>query len=198
MYFSEYPKTIRLYDGNEATIRLLEKTDEEALLQFMLELPPEELVLFRDDVTDKSVIHKWVNNINTAKIIPLIAIINEKIVANWTLHHREYGWTRHHCSIRGVVKPEYRAKGLAQNIIFELLSIAGKMDLERIVIELVAEQKKLIHRLQRIGFSVDAELVDWIKDFRGRYHNKVILSMKLEPAWQKMEAMILDYGTHGG
>ena len=80
----------------------------------------------------------------------------------------------------------------------ELLRIAGSMEIERVVIELVEPQMQLLERYRKIGFKIDAVLKDWVKDFSGRYNDIHVLSTQLEPAWQKMENLIFDYGTHGG
>ena len=81
---------------------------------------------------------------------------------------------------------------------FELLSIAGTIDIERVVVEFVNVQKRLLKTFKAIGFVQDGLLKSWVKDFEGKYHSLHILSMQLEPAWKRMEQMILDYGTHGG
>jgi len=195
---TDYPKRLPLRDGYEVTVRITEPSDEAELKRFLLELPPDERVYFRDDVTDPKVIHEWTQNIDLDRVIPLLALDGNQIIANWTLHHREHGWTRHHGHIRGIVHPKLRGRGLATRMVRELLVFAGQLDIERVVIELVEPQRELLQRYQKIGFKIDAVLKDWVKDFSDRYNDIHVLSMKLEPAWKKMEEMILNYGTHGG
>jgi RimJ/RimL family protein N-acetyltransferase len=196
---SKYPKVFTLVDGRSVTVRSNEpSTDEPKLIRFMQSLPDNERIYFRDDVTDPEVIHKWVHESDLSRTIPLLAEDdNNDIVANWTLHVREHGWTRQNAFIRGIIAPEWRKQGLATYIINELLKIAGELDIERVVIELVRPQEDLLKRYVEIGFEVDATLNNWVKDFRGRYHDLIIISMKLEPAWKKMELLLLEYDTHG-
>jgi N-acetylglutamate synthase-like GNAT family acetyltransferase len=193
-----FSKTFECKDGKEIVIRCLEKSDEEELVRFMAELPPNERIYFRDDVTDKDVIHRWLYETTHDQVIPLIATRDGEIVANWSLHLSDQFWTRHMVHIRGIVGPNYRGIGISDKIVYELLSIAGQLDIERVVIELVAQQKRLLSRFNNIGFKLEAVLKDWAKDHSGRYNDLLILTMELEPAWKKMEEMILDYGTHGG
>ncbi len=195
---TDYPKKKRLSDGREVEIRLLSPGDEVALLKFMEALPPEERTRFRHDVTNPAVIHDWTHVIDLKNVVPLIARYNDEIAANWSLHHKEHGWTRHHSNIRGIVAPKWRGVGLATLMVHELLLIAGQMEIENLVIQLIGSQEKELDKYKNVGFEVAAVLNNWIKDFQGRYHDMIILSMKLEPAWKKMEEMILDYGTHGG
>ncbi len=196
---SPYPKVFTLADGRNISLRTIEpSTDELKLLSFMKSLPDNERIYFRDDVTDPDVIRKWVQEADLTRTIPLLAFDeNNDIVANWTLHVLEHGWTRQNAFIRGIIAPEYRKQGLATFIVHELLKIAGGLDIERVVIELVRPQEDLLKRYSEIGFEVDATLKSWVKDFRGRYHDLIIISMKLEPAWKKMELMMLEYDTHG-
>ncbi len=195
---SSYPTEIEIRGGEKVTVRLMESKDEPALKEFFLSLPPEERVNFRDDVTDPEVVHEWSINIDLNRVIPLMAWYEDKVVANWTLHHREHGWTRHHGHVRGIVHPKWRGKGLATLMVRELLGFANQINIERVVIELVEPQTDLLQRYQKIGFKIDAVLKNWVKDFDGRYNDIHILSMNLEPAWKKMEELVMDYGTHGG
>lgn len=197
---SKYPKQFTLRDGRIVTVRTNDPaTDEKLLSDYMISLPDSERIYFRDDVLDPSVIEKWVQRGDLNTTIPLLAVSEEgKIVSSWTLHHREHGWTRQNAFLRGTVHPDWRQKGLAAYIIRELLKIAGDLDIERVVIELVSPQGGLLKRYTDMGFEMDATLKHWVKDFKDRYHDLHIISMKLEPAWRKMEAMIADYGTHGG
>ncbi len=195
---SVFPKTSKVKDGREIIIRSIEKTDEEELARFMRELPPDERIYFRDYVTDPAIIHKWVHENDLTKVIPLIGLIDDRIVSNWSLHLSDQFWTRHMVHIRGIVGPEYRGLGISPKIVYELLTIAGDLGIERVVIELVAQQKRLLSRFNNIGFKLEAVLKGWAKDYSGNYNDLLILTMELEPAWKKMEEMIWDYGTHGG
>ena len=195
---SMFPKKFKLDETREIIIRPLEKTDEDELLRFMGDLPPDERVYFRDDVTDPAVIHRWIHETLLTRVIPLIALHEDKIVANWSLHLTEKLWTRHLAHIRGIVAPDYRGSRIADKMVYQLLTIAGSMDIERVVVELVSQQKRLLTRFTNIGFQLEAVLKDWTKDHSGRYNDLLILTMKLQPAWKRMEEMILDYGTHGG
>ncbi|MFC2150546.1 GNAT family N-acetyltransferase [Calditrichota bacterium] len=192
------PKELEISDGRIITIRVLEGKDENDLYKFLCDLPQGERVYFRDDVTERKVVTEWVKNTDFQRVFPLLACDGDKIVANWSMHMREHGWTRHLANIRGIVKPDYRGFGIAAQMVYELLGIAGQVDIERVVIELVSPQARVLELYKGLGFTVEAVLKQWVKDFKGKYHDQYILTMQLEPAWKKMEDMILNYGTHGG
>ena len=190
---SDYPKKLPLRDGSEATVRPLELGDELKLMEFMSSIPYDESVYFRDDVRNPKVIEKWARHIDLERVMPLIALDGEKIIAEWTLHVNQHGWTRHHADIRGFVTPKYRGRGLATRMVKELLAVAGQLDVERVIIELVEPQQELLKRYQRIGFKVETVLKDWVKDLKGRLNDMYLLSMQLEPAWKKMESLVMEY-----
>ncbi len=197
-FLEDYPKICDLRDSSKVTIRALEPADEERLMEFFKNLPESERVWYRDDVADPKVIHHWCHNINLDRVLPLVAVQDGKIIAMWTLHVRDYGWTRHHGQLRGTVLPNRRNLGLASLMVHDLLKLATHYEVERLVIELVPEQQAVSQVFQNIGFRIDAVLKNWVKDFKGRYNDMYLLSMQLEPAWKKMEELIYQYGTHGG
>ncbi len=194
----DYPKTFELKNGSQALIRILEPSDEQALKRFFLALPEHERVRYRDDVTDPQVIHQWASIIDLNRVLPLVALQDDLIIAVWTFHIRHHGWTRHLGKLRGTVLPERRKLGLASFMVHELLGLASNLEIERVVIELVPDQQDLLSLYQSLGFRIDAVLKSWVKDFKGRYSDLYMLSMQLEPAWKKMEELIFEYGTHGG
>src|SRR3972149_1373867 len=100
---SVYPKKVKLSGGEEALIRPLESGDAGKLAAFMQSLPPEERVYFRDDVSDPEVVDNWTRNIDFSSVIPLVAVQENQIIANWSLHLTGHGWTRHLADIRGIV-----------------------------------------------------------------------------------------------
>ena len=194
---SDYPKKVRLRKGDEVIIRLLTPGDEAALIKLMNELLPEDKVYFRDDVSDPAVVRRWCQNINLNSVLPLVALSGDQIIADWSLHQREFGWTRHLVDIRGVVHPVYRQMGLGAKMVYELLTIAQRMEKERAVVHLARAQKKLLARFIAMGFSVEVVLKNWIKDSSDRYQDMLILSMKIEPIWKEMENMVMESDSRG-
>ncbi|MBM3325482.1 MAG: GNAT family N-acetyltransferase [Calditrichaeota bacterium] len=195
---SDYPKTIKMHDGRSLVVRGLTVDDEKAVAQFIHQLPPAERIYFWDDPADPEVLHSWVQNARLDRVIPMIGLIDGRVVTIWTLSHDQHSWTRHIAYLWGVVDHTLRRMGIGTLMVRETLSIASRLDIERIALELVSPQKGQFAHFAHFGFVVSAILRSWVKDPSGQYHDMVIISMEVEPAWQKMEELILQYDSHAG
>ena len=197
MFEKNYPQSYKLKNGQEVTIRLLSPQDEEEMLRFFQSLPEAELNYFRVDVRAPEVIHKWTKQIDFERRIPLVVFHGMRMIGEWALLHREHGWSRHVCELRGIVHPDWRNLGLGNKLIYDLLTIAHELEKEKVIVEVVAQQKLVIQRFEKLGFQREALFKNHVKDARGRMQDLLVLSMELVPAWKKMEALIHDRADHG-
>ncbi len=194
---SVYPKTLVLKTNHKVTIGPLRDEDRDAAMAFLSRLPQNEQEYLWDDPNDPSVIRGWTQPVSANRLIPLAVWENNRIVSVWTLGFGDHGWTRHLGYIWGIVELDMRRSGIGTVIVRELLTLAAQLDMERVVLELVRPQKGPISHFKNIGFTIAATLNDWVKDRNGKYHDLIVLTMELEPAWQKMEEMLSKYEAEG-
>lgn len=169
-----YPKQSKLNDGTRVIVRPLISNDEPALVEFFKGIPPEDHLYLRDNVKDPQVIHRWIENLNYEMILPLIAEINGKIVGDCTLHQLRAGWKSHIGTVRIVVHPEYRGKGLATLLVGEMVQVAIDGGLEKLEGEFTPEQKNPIAVFEKLGFVKLATLPQHVKDVNGEPHDLLI------------------------
>ena len=169
-----YPKQAKLADGTRVLIRPLMATDEQALVEFFKSIPPEDILYLRDNVKDPQVIHQWIATLNYEMILPLIAEINGKIVGDCTLHQTRAGWKSHIGTVRIVIHPEYRGKGLATLLVGEMVQVAIDGGLEKLEGEFMPEQKRPIEIFEKLGFVKLATLPQHIRDVKGETHDLLI------------------------
>jgi RimJ/RimL family protein N-acetyltransferase len=194
-----YPKSYKLKNGEEVTIRPLSPQDEEAMIQFFSSLSDTEIDYFRGNVRDREVLRKWCKESKDfSRRIPLVAFHKDRMIGEWALLHREYGWSRHVCELRGTIHPNWRNLGLGNKLLHDLLTIAREFEKEKVIIEVVAQQKDPIRRFEKIGFQREALFKNHVKDSRGRVQDLIVMSMDLVPAWRKMEELLHDRADHGG
>jgi GNAT superfamily N-acetyltransferase len=115
-------------DGEQMTIRPMLPTDKEALLEFFCRIPQEDRIYLKEDVTDPRVIEGWDETLDYSRALPLLAIMDNKIVGDGTLHHRRAGARRHIGEVRIVVDPGYRNRGVGRGLLhkpLKLLEIKG-------------------------------------------------------------------------
>ncbi|MFC1561909.1 GNAT family N-acetyltransferase [candidate division KSB1 bacterium] len=188
-----FPKDFQLKNGETAVIRPIDKRDKEKLHEFFIELPLRDRMFLKEDVTSEEVINRWFKDVNFARVIPLIVLVKDRIIADGTLHIDEFGWARHVGEIRLVVAKDFRKFGVATHLLRELYILAMKMKLEKLVGKMMAQQKRAVTLFTDLGFKREATLKGHVKDRNGRNHDLIIMSHKVDAHWNELENMITGY-----
>src|ERR1039457_3001993 len=149
----KFPKNIKLKDGKQAMLRQLLSNDEKELHQLFQGIPEPERMFIKHRVQDLKVIHAWCKNIDDGRNLPLLGLIDKKIVGAATLHQQLGGWRRHIGCVCVLVYPEYRGPGLARALIAEILEIALHARLERVEAEFIGEQDAAVKMFAMLGFN---------------------------------------------
>jgi L-amino acid N-acyltransferase YncA len=175
-----YPKTMLLRDETRVVMRPLTQEDAPRLLSFFQKIPEEERYYLKEDVVSAEVIQKWCNNIDFDRVIPIVALVDDEIIADATLHRSRALARRHFGELRVVVDPAYREIGLGRRLIGELLDIAVELGLWAVEFELVAHHENLaIAAAKSMGFQVSALLKERIRDLAGDPRDLVIMELPL-------------------
>jgi RimJ/RimL family protein N-acetyltransferase len=163
------------------TVRPLEPQDAIRLREFFLRVPEEDRYYLKEDVTSATVIESWVGHIDYDRVVPMVALIDDEIVADATLHRHRAGARRHIGEIRVVVDPRYRNRGLGSLMVRELVDIAYDNAMDSVVFELVeGEEDSAIKVAEGLGFKKIATLTNFVKDMERNPHNLVIMELLLE------------------
>ncbi len=179
-----FPKRVTLQTGIHVSIRPMVKEDAEKLHAFFCKVPREDRLFLRDDVSIREVIDSWADELNYEKVLPLVAEVDDTIVADATLHRRQFGWTSHVGKMRLVVDTDYRGKGLGTLMIEELIETAKKAGLGILVAEIIGGQTEALKILKRLGFTKEAVFYNYVKDQIGEEHDLVIMmkNLQIEPS----------------
>jgi RimJ/RimL family protein N-acetyltransferase len=177
-----YPKEVRI--GEEQTlvlVRPLAPDDATALGEFFRRIPEEDRYYLKEDVTAAEVIETWTSNINYDRVVPIVAVIGDRIVADATLHRHRAGARRHVGEIRVVVDPEYRHRGLGTQMVRETIDIAYDNAMESAILELVVgREDEAIRVAERLGFTRWATLPNFVKDLAGNPHELAVMGLVLD------------------
>jgi len=176
----KYPKEITLKDGSSCRLRPLKKEDEKAFHKFFLTVPEPERMFIKHRVTEPEVIRDWCQNIDLGRNLPLLALMENKIVGVATLHQQLGGWKRHVGRVSVLVLPQYRGRGLARALVSEIVTLARGVGLERVEAEFIGEQEAAIKMFALLGFSNLLRLPDYVKDMQAITHDYILMSVDLK------------------
>ncbi len=148
-----YRKMVTLKDGVVVQMRPMMSDDKQAVIDLFSPISDEDARYLRDNVRDTAVVEAWCDDLNYSKVLPLIAIVNNRVVGQASLHFGR-GPDRHMAKVRIFLATDFRRRGLGTKIIETLIELARKQDIHILVAEIVADQSKVIKAFQNIGFEL--------------------------------------------
>ncbi len=175
-----YPKSLALREGGEIIVRPLIASDLPKLLEFFKQLSADDRRFLRDDVLNEAVVARWCQKLDYQSVLPLVAVLNDRIVGDVSLHRRRDGWKRHIGQVRVTVDPEFRRRGIASLLLQELKDIGLDIGLDKLSAEIIPEQTGAIETFEGMGFVEVATLPEYGLDLRGASHDLVMLVYELK------------------
>jgi len=165
----------RLKDGTQVTLRPMTASDEGALFRFFQDLPDETLIFIRHDVKERRVIQEWAQRLDYNRVLPLLGLVGDEIVADVTLHRVPHGWKRHIGRVRVVVGTAYQKLGLATLMLNEIVELAGELGLEKLWAEVPLDSRGAIGAFRNAGFVCKAVIEGLVKDIRNQNMDILIM-----------------------
>jgi len=185
-----YPKVVKLTDGSEVLVRLMQQEDGDRLLEFFRGVPEGERIFLREDVTRPEAIEVRIRAIGRGRFLSLLAEAEGRIVGDATLQRRPTYWLQHVAEVHVVVDRGYRRVGLAHNLLYELFDLARDQGIETLLAEMMSEQVAALSLFGRLGFKREAIFRRLVKDLHGKKHDLVIMTRDLtesgrrRPGWR--------------
>lgn len=176
----QFPKEITLKDGSKCKLRPLRKDDEKNFHEFFLAVPEPERMFIKHRVVEPLVIRDWCQNIDLGRNLPLLALMDGKIVGDATLHQQLGGWKRHIGRVSVLVLPKYRGRGLARALVTEIVNLARDLGLKKVEAEFIGEQEAAIKMFALLGFSNLVRLEDYVKDMQAIDHDYILMGLELK------------------
>ncbi len=171
-----YPIEVKLRGNQTARLRLMGANDLDKMLAFAASLPADDLLFLRTDITDRSVVKQWIDNIKHGHTITLLAEIDGEIAAYASVHLDQARWTRRVGEIRINASSRYRGMGLGRRLGAEIFDLARSLGLKKITAQMTTDQTAARAAFERLGFQVEAMLTDWVEDRSGRSRDLLIMT----------------------
>jgi GNAT superfamily N-acetyltransferase len=155
-----YRQVVTLKDGTRVLLRPLIKDDRQALRDLFLPVSMDDLRYMRHDVTDPQVLESWIDDLNYEVVLPLVAMIGDRIVGISTVHFGE-GPTRHKAELRIFLAKEIRRRGVGSHLIQGIIDIAKRRNLYLLEVQIVSDQTPIIRAFQNYGFKTKTIIEDY-------------------------------------
>ncbi|MEK7439286.1 MAG: GNAT family N-acetyltransferase [Chloroflexota bacterium] len=173
-----YRNLITLKDGARVLLRLLTPDDRQRLIDLFAPVSSDDAKYLRNKVSNEEMVGQWVDDMNYSRVLPLVAVMQDRIVGDATLHFGE-GPRRHIGEVRIFLTKDFRRRGLGSHMLRALIDLGRKSGLHQLTAEVVAEQTKVIKAFQNVGFQVQCTYDDYFMFPDGDTADVVVLAMKL-------------------
>jgi len=175
-----FPREAVLRDGRRLIVRLFTEQDTHPLCEFFQHLDPDARRFAWDNIDNPALVEGWGRNLDYAKVLPLLALDGQRIVADATLHRRERGPLRLVGRIKWLMDPAYRGQGLGTTLVNTFISIAREQGLRHLTCMLIADtEADAVATLRELGFS-EALFPGYGTDPDGNQHDMVKMVLNLQ------------------
>jgi L-amino acid N-acyltransferase YncA len=173
------------------------RDDLKKSLAFFCTLPEEDRTYLRRDVTRIDVLEERIREMEQGSARRLVALVDDEIVADGALEYSSYGWEKHVGELRLIVARPYQHKGLGVLMLRALYDVARSTGLEEIVVKLMGTQTATRNLGESLGFRQEAVLRNYLKDWRGRRHDLILMRCDLEELWREFEGIVWEMDSRG-
>jgi len=177
---NSYPHDVQLSDSQEANLRVLSSEDQAAILEFARNLPEDDLLFLRVDITEPEVVANWISNIEAGTTLSIVAYDDEGVAGYATVDRNPARWTRRVGEIRVNVAPRCRTKGLGRHLTAQIFDIARALGLKKLMANMTMDQAGAQAAFKRLGFMPEALLADYVEDRDGIPRDLVIMSYDVD------------------
>jgi RimJ/RimL family protein N-acetyltransferase len=163
-------------------IREQRSDDLEPLLAFYASVPDDERTFLKEQLLDRATVESWLRDEHGRRALACEDDTVVGVVGVVPL----VGWSDHVGEIRLVVAPERRRSGIGCALARWALVAAVHTGLQKLIVEVVAEQEGAVAMFQSLGFRAEALLRDHIRARDGDTRDLILLAHPVLEQWEEM------------
>lgn len=183
---------VKLKDLTEVLIRPMTEEDLDRSFEFFQGLPEEDRAYLRRDVTQRDVVEQRIWRARSERVKRLVAIADDRVVADGTLELESSGWKEHVGELRLIVARPFQRQGLGTLMARELYALAASEKVEQIVVKMMRPQVAARSIFRKLGFREETVFPDYVKDVSGRRQDLIVMRCDIEALWQELEDYLAD------
>ena len=161
-------------------LRRLRPEDRDDIVSLAGALPEIDLQFLRSDLTDPDVVEGWIRDASSGSRFTTLAYYEDELVGYGSLNLRDLQWMSHLGEIRVIIAEGHRRSGLGRVLTQRVFDTAHDLGLLKLVAQMTREQIGARRLFERLGFSAEALLTDWVIDRSGRTRDMMIMSFDVD------------------
>lgn len=191
-------KHLKLKDGRDVLIRDMRVEDADRSFAFFSLLPPDDRKYLRVDVTRPELVQRRIEDVETGRVLRLLALDEGTVVADGALELEGHGWGDNIAEIRLIVAQTHKRLGLGTLMARELYFLATQGKVDRIVARMMRPQVTAHRIFNRLGFTDEFLIPEHVRDQTGTWQDLIIMRCNLEDLWRELEGMFehTDWRVH--
>ena len=154
------------------------------LEEFFRRVPESDHNSFAEDVFEPGRMASWLTDSRAHRAVA----VDDEAVLGYVAVLPLVGWSAHVGSLRVVVDPAARGKGVGRALSRHGLMAGLELGLTKLVVEVVVDAVPAIGMFEDLGFEPEALLRDHVRDKSGELHDLVVLAHLVDSTWQGMAA----------
>jgi len=182
-----YPKHYVSRQNLNIAIRPRADEDTTNLISFFADISKQDLVIYREDVYKSQSIQAWFIDEIYKNDLQLLALYDNEIVAEGTIHKEGIYW-KNAAEIKLIVKSEYRGQGIGLFMFSTLLYEIFARKLQKVIVRYTPDNKSFVKIINHYGFKPETVLKSYVKiDDKNTDLDLIIASYNLEDWIRKFE-----------
>ncbi len=155
---------------------------------FFARVPESDHNSFAEDVLRPGIVQGWLDQTGAHRAC---AVDGDQVVGYLAVLPL-VGWSSHVGSLRVVVDPAARGKGVGRALARAGLLASLELGLTKTVVEVVVDAIPAVGMFEAIGFEPEALLRDHVRDKSGELHDLLVLAHEVDGTWSAMATAGLD------
>jgi RimJ/RimL family protein N-acetyltransferase len=177
-------KTAQVPESFQVQLRALVEEDHDALHEFALSLPDDDLRYLEEDFQSPDIIQRLVHAHAAENWRQIVAVTPANQIAAYSSVRRLPGWLSNVGDIKLLVAKPYRHSGLGTAMGEAIFEAARELGVSKLIAEMIIEQQAGQAIFEHLGFKLEAVLEKHVSDRDDQLHNLVIMSYFIENAWR--------------
>ena len=153
-----------------------------AVEAFFARVPASDHSSFAEDVFEPGLVEGWLQDRRGHR---RVAVEDDRVVGYLGVLPL-VGWSSHVGSVRVVVDPAVRGRGLGRELSRAGLLAGLELGLTKLVVEVVADAAPAVALFEGLGFEPEALLRDHVRDRTGALRDLLVLAHFVEGTWSAM------------